>query len=94
MLYNASDRVLSEMKKEVKVEQEQRAKAKEAKRRRARSANRTGESLDEEKAYLLGLLDVCPRCGEPLEEMADEEAQRRHLMECTDDQVQAMLDLK
>eukprot|EP00607_Mallomonas_marina_P006134 CAMPEP_0182431510 /NCGR_PEP_ID=MMETSP1167-20130531/49736_1 /TAXON_ID=2988 /ORGANISM="Mallomonas Sp, Strain CCMP3275" /LENGTH=249 /DNA_ID=CAMNT_0024617929 /DNA_START=971 /DNA_END=1717 /DNA_ORIENTATION=+ len=69
------------MKKEVKDEQERRAKTKESKQRRA--ARHRVDDVEEEKAFLLGLVDSCPRCGESLEEY-DDEAQRRHLSECTD----------
>jgi hypothetical protein len=41
-------------------------------------------SFDQDKAFLLGLLDCCPRCGETFDNFPDQD-QRLHLMECTDD---------
>ena len=59
-------------------------RAREGKQRRAARAGGRGGSVDEERAFLLGLSDSCPRCGQPLEEYGEEQ-QRRHLMECTDE---------
>eukprot|EP01041_Mallomonas_annulata_P002184 gene2184-4248_t len=82
-MFSASDRVIKEMKKEVKEEQERRLKAKETKQRRA-ARRQQDTPINEEKAFMMGLVDTCPRCGESLEEYEDD-AQRRHLMECTDE---------
>ena len=83
LLYNCSDRVMNDMRREVKEEQERRLKTREAKQRRAsRMSGRGG--FDEEKAFLMGLVDCCPRCGESFEGYPDEETQRLHLMDCTD----------
>ena len=82
-MFNTSDQVLSQLKQTVMQEHEARTKSMLAKRRRAeRSAGR--ESVDEEKAFTLGLLDECPRCGESLEEYAEDKCSQ-HLRECTDD---------
>jgi curved DNA-binding protein CbpA len=86
-LFPASDRVMTEMKLNVKQEQEQRLRAREAKQRRAARSNR-GTPLtakEQERSFMMGLSDVCPRCGEDFTEMEDEEEQRRHLMECVDE---------
>lgn len=82
-MYNCSDRVLSELKIELKKEQEYRAKIREEKRRRAQRLKRGTGDVDNEAAFILGLVDCCPRCGDMLEEFSDEEA-RRHLMDCSD----------
>jgi len=81
MMYHASNRIIEELKKSVKEEQEQFLKGKEAKLRRN---SRAKSSIDEEKAFTLGLIDQCPRCGEDLEELGDDDAARLHLMECVD----------
>ena len=90
-LFDVSERVLQELHKEVKDAQERRMQREEAKRRRTAAALRRQGSMDarasavhEEKLFLLGLRDACPRCGESLEGLPDEEAQRKHLMECAD----------
>jgi hypothetical protein len=65
-----------------------RQRERETKQRRAaRATSRgigAGSGADVERAFLLGLVDACPRCGESLEGYPDEAEQRRHLMECTD----------
>jgi hypothetical protein len=63
-----------------------RQRERETKQRRAaRATSRgVGSGADVERAFLLGLVDACPRCGESLEGYPDEAEQRRHLMECTD----------
>jgi len=82
-MFNTSDQVLSQLKQTVMQEHEARTKSMLAKRRRAeRSVGR--ESMDEEKAFTLGLLDECPRCGESLEDYS-EELCSQHLRECTND---------
>jgi len=82
-MFNTSDQVLSQLKQTVMQEHEARTKTMLAKRRRAeRSAGR--ESVDEEKAFTLGLLDECPRCGESLEDYS-EELCSQHLRECIND---------
>ncbi len=65
-----------------------RQRERETKQRRAARASSRGVGIgsgaDVERAFLLGLVDACPRCGESLEGYPDEAEQRRHLMECTD----------
>ena len=65
-----------------------RQRERETKQRRAARASSRGIGIgsgaDVERAFLLGLVDACPRCGESLEGYPDEAEQRRHLMECTD----------
>ena len=58
--FSTSDRVINEIKKEVKAEQERRLKARESKQRRAKRMDSRG-GFDQDKAFLLGLLDCCPR---------------------------------
>jgi hypothetical protein len=60
--YSTSDRVIAEVKKEVKAEHERRLKARESKQRRAKRMEGRG-SVDEERAFLFGLTECCPRSG-------------------------------
>mmetsp|Transcript_26973 Transcript_26973/g.25829 ORF Transcript_26973/g.25829 Transcript_26973/m.25829 type:complete len:441 (+) Transcript_26973:101-1423(+) len=84
-MYSTSDRVMVEIKKEIKMEQERRLKARESKQSRAKRMDSRGRGgVDQDKAFLLGLLDCCPRCGETFENYPDND-QRLHLMECTDE---------
>ena len=85
-MFHASDRVIKETKQSVKAEQERLIKAREAKLRRAKRSG--GDQLSAETteaAFMMGLSDVCPRCGEDFAEIPEEE-QRIHLVECTDTQ--------
>ena len=85
-MFHASDRVIKETKQSVKAEQERLIKAREAKLRRAKRSG--GDQLSAETteaAFMMGLSDVCPRCGEDFAEIPEEE-QRMHLVECTDTQ--------
>lgn len=63
--YSTSDRVLNNLKHEVKEELERHIKAKESKlARQARVSSRYGTStIDEELVFIKGLRDTCPRCG-------------------------------
>lgn len=84
IMYHASDRVIKDMKQSVKEEQERQLRAREAKLRRAKRS--TGlDKQTAEASFLMGLSDICPRCGEDFTESLDEEEQRRHLMDCTSD---------
>ena len=83
-MYNTSDRIIKDLKIELKAEQERRLKERETKVRRAKRSSMT-DKVDEEKAFMFNLTDVCPRCGESLEELLSDEDQRRHLMECVDE---------
>jgi hypothetical protein len=84
MMFSASDRVLSELKATVFAEQQARAKATAVKQRRAQRANeRNVGGADMERAFVLGLEDCCPRCGESLETFSEDEA-FQHLRNCTD----------
>jgi hypothetical protein len=86
-MFPTSDRVLKDLRLELKQEQERKIKIREAKQRRNQSASRRSEkfgSLNKEKAFVLGLIDVCPRCGESLEEFESEDACREHLLLCND----------
>jgi hypothetical protein len=75
---------MKEMKAQVKEEQEQRIKAREQKMRRmARNSSRGVGEIDQEKAFLMGLADLCPRCGDALEQYGEDE-QREHLATCND----------
>ena len=89
-----SDRVTKDLRAELKAARESRLRSVEASKRRAASANRrrgaSGDGADAadaaaaDQAFALGLSECCPRCGESFLEVRDEEAQRRHLRECTD----------
>lgn len=114
-MFTTSDRILNELKKQVKDEQEQRMKALDAKRRRAnraivheisskpkkqisndsvsnkdRKAQDTSKFNQEEKAFILGLIDECPRCGQiPEIERPEESDFIQHLNECVDKHLHA-----
>jgi hypothetical protein len=85
-LFHASEKVLSDLTRTLLLEQAQRHRSREEKKaRQARQAKRcsgTGGPVDLEQAFLLGLADECPRCGESLEGYPDEESQRLHLSTC------------
>ena len=89
-MFHCSDRVMKNVKLEVKRVREQRAKVTEQKRRRAKSfANRRASSTtnghqEAEAAFLLGLADECPRCGVALADMGDDADQNSHLRDCDD----------
>lgn len=85
IMYHASDRVIKDMKQSVKEEQERQIKAREAKLRRAKRGGGDHDANTAENVFMMGLSDICPRCGEDFTEFGDEDEQRRHLMECTDD---------
>lgn len=86
-------RVLKDLRQELKEEQERKIRNKEARQRRQLSAARRAQksgSVDLEKALVLGLVDICPRCGESLEEFESEEACREHLLLCTNEEKHAV----
>lgn len=82
-LFHVHDRIIRDLKIELKELQEKRIKERESKQRRARLSSRMTDQ-ESERAFMLGLVDCCPRCGEDLEGYHDEESQREHLMNCTD----------
>lgn len=49
-----------------------------------RNKRKTSETLDVKKAFVMGLKDECPLCGEELDEFGVEEA-LLHLRDCTDE---------
>lgn len=81
--YTISERVMKQLKIDIKREQEARAKKSEQRRRRA-GRGRAASIREEETSFVMGLQDECPRCGQALEMYTDEEA-RRHLRGCTDE---------
>eukprot|EP00993_Chasmostoma_nieuportense_P007669 NODE_934_length_1753_cov_7.199877_g876_i0.p1 GENE.NODE_934_length_1753_cov_7.199877_g876_i0~~NODE_934_length_1753_cov_7.199877_g876_i0.p1 ORF type:complete len:561 (-),score=123.61 NODE_934_length_1753_cov_7.199877_g876_i0:71-1699(-) len=89
-LYHVSERALGALREEIKSTQAARLRTQEAKRRRAASAQKRGnvneDPLAQERLFILGLRDHCPRCGESMsmEGYPDEEAQQLHLLQCTD----------
>jgi hypothetical protein len=83
-MYHASDRVLNTLRDEIRAEVEKRQRERDSKQRRAARSSARGSAFDSERAFMLGLVDECPRCGESLESYEDE-AQRQHLMECVDE---------
>ena len=67
-MYHVADRMLKELREEVKVANEARIKKQEAVRRRTAAANRRRGNVSEaeqraeqEKAFIMGLADCCPR---------------------------------
>jgi len=90
-LHYMSDRVLRDLRDELKAKRDQRIKAVESKKRRAASARKRRRGAEEEtderaedEAFALGLSDECPRCGMSFLEIGDTEAQCQHLLQCTD----------
>lgn len=87
-LYHVSDRAMKATKTAVKAELEARIRTMESKARRAARSKSRGSAAEaqqqEEESFMLGLLDVCPRCGEDFTCITDEAEQRQHLMECSD----------
>lgn len=93
MLYHASDRVIKDLKTTIKEEQEKASRATEAKRRRAMRGSRGMDKQTIELSFLMGMSDICPRCGEDFTEMTNDgddnddnniNQQKLHLMHCTD----------
>lgn len=90
-LYHISDRKIKEMKGLIKEELQQRLRQRESKLSRQQRSQRRGalDQSEKEAAFLLGLQDVCPRCGEDLSEFAatkeGSELLAQHLMECLDE---------
>jgi hypothetical protein len=88
-LYHISDRTMKEIKASIKEDLLQKQKLREDKRRRAERSAKRGHGVlsqaEKEKAFSMGLADICPRCGEDLSDFEDEEECRNHLMNCTDD---------
>lgn len=80
--YPISERALKDLRQTIRQEQEGRMKQSEAKRRRAGRSTAT-TSKEDEAAFVMGISDACPRCGEELEEYSDEDA-RKHLRDCDD----------
>lgn len=91
-MYHVSERVTKELKKTIREEQELLIRNREAKLRRAQRSSSKRSDLsteEEEKAFTLGLIDCCPRCGESFEGYPEEDLQREHLVECMDDKKHA-----
>jgi len=85
-MFHCSDRVMKNLKEEVRTEREKRATITEQKRRRAESYRRRNQGKDEanmETAFLLGLANECPRCGMSLADMEDAD-EIEHLRNCQD----------
>jgi len=121
-MYHASNRVMAELKSDLRAEIDRRNKARDAKLRRAlRAEGNASRSTTvttkpkgkvgklkpelykpaptltpEEHAFLLGLRDECPRCGQTLESYRDESGkktdtspQQVHLDVCVDSSAHA-----
>jgi hypothetical protein len=89
-LFPCNDRILVDLKKELKEVQEKYIKERESKRRRAGGGIRgtmtaSDDHVMAEKAFAMNLIDECPRCGERLEEIESEDDQRKHLRECVNE---------
>lgn len=74
MMYHASPRVMDDLKDELRRELDARNRLRESRLRRAGRVQRNSTSLSsneheevEEQAFLQGLVDVCPRCGEEVD---------------------------
>eukprot|EP01135_Chromosphaera_perkinsii_P001426 Nk52_evm10s168 gene=Nk52_evmTU10s168 len=85
-VFNVSSRREGELRKELRQQQEKRMRLKEAASRRERRAKERGkdelDASEEEKAYVLGLVLSCPRCGYDEEE--DRDGRGAHLKSCKD----------
>jgi hypothetical protein len=87
-MFHCSDRAIKNVKVEVKELRELRAKQTEQKKRRAESARRRrGVSNEKEAdaAFLMGLVNECPRCGISLADLEDQD-EMDHLQNCNDDE--------
>ncbi|OEU15868.1 hypothetical protein FRACYDRAFT_240564 [Fragilariopsis cylindrus CCMP1102] len=87
-MFHCSDRAIKNLKVEVKELREARAKQTEQKRRRAESARRrrgVSNEKDADAAFLMGLVNECPRCGISLAELEDQD-EMDHLQNCNDDE--------
>jgi len=85
-MFHCSDRVMKNLKEEVRTDREKRATVTEQKRRRAESYRRRNQGKDDanmETAFLLGLANECPRCGMSLADMEDAD-EIEHLRNCQD----------
>eukprot|EP00586_Coscinodiscus_wailesii_P013081 CAMPEP_0172501964 /NCGR_PEP_ID=MMETSP1066-20121228/155313_1 /TAXON_ID=671091 /ORGANISM="Coscinodiscus wailesii, Strain CCMP2513" /LENGTH=581 /DNA_ID=CAMNT_0013277041 /DNA_START=44 /DNA_END=1789 /DNA_ORIENTATION=+ len=88
-MYHVSDRVLKNLKIEVKQLREKQARTTEQKQRRAESSARrrcrdVRDDAEAETAFLMGLANECPRCGISLADLDDED-ENDHLRNCNDD---------
>lgn len=95
-LYHCSDRVIKDMKIEVKRHREKQAKTTEQKRRRAEAFRRrqrgqnicspatTNNDTEDaaEIAFRIGLSNECPRCGKSLADFESDESEIDHLRNC------------
>jgi hypothetical protein len=82
-IYHVSDRRDKELRLEIREGQEKRAKTAAGKEGRASRANRRTVPQDDketEQAFLIGLVDACPRCGA----YVSEDGAAEHLKQCTD----------
>lgn len=84
-LYHVSDRVIKDLKEQVKADLERKLKIREQKQRRAARSKRSLTTEELEKSFLMGLHDVCPRCGLDFSSNFDENEVRQHLMDCNDE---------
>ena len=83
-LFDVSDRVMKQLRIDIKAEQDQRMKLRDSKMRRLARQQSKLTDAESERAFLFGLSDSCPRCGCALESLESEEEARQHLAESTD----------
>lgn len=86
-MYHCSERVLKNLKIDLKQLREDRIKVTEQKRRRLESFRRRRqgcEEVNEEANFLMGLANECPRCGMLLADLDDED-EISHLRDCKDE---------
>ena len=68
-----------------KKKQKQKQKNKSSKSKSSNSSSSANELTDEEKAFVLGLTDNCPKCGRTVRGAAGETMLREHLEQCDDE---------
>lgn len=87
-MFHCSDRVMTNLKIDVRSKREKRAMITEQKKRRAESARRRNRGADpttnDESTFLLGLANECPRCGLSLADLEDAD-EIDHLRNCQDE---------
>lgn len=88
ILFQASERALinarEQLRREFEAERRHREQNEERAKRLARRLGDYDKMAHEEKCFEYGLRDTCPRCGKDLSEEMDDQAQLRHLRNCTD----------
>lgn len=87
-MFHASERALTNARQQIRADFEMECRHREQKEERIKRLARRLGTLDkdhDEKCFVHGLRDTCPRCGLDLSQACgDDRAQLRHLRNCTD----------